>query len=460
MNKKLVKLLVAAAVPWGLIIGASGARANAAPTGTVYRVCDVCVKVLLVLWMAALFGFLVWVSHTKRRDNRYFADMMANGTYADGIDYFKRRAASYPLTGQIVNAKYNLLLTYFLSGDHENAKALLYSTRWGVLEGNVCYYFILCAMLDGDMETARTQFERLKRTHQQNRIENCKRLFAHIDGVGEIETMESQFPIVSQIVDAYRRTPKKTVESIPDTPDEPAAEEPFLCPQELELELEKADLAARDVLVGSLGSELQLRENLEKNFYFVPAKYYDANKNPVRYVAVYQSKRFLHTGIRYFGEVTDVSLVKRRDVSVPLRRDNGDEDYWLFKIAEWDMLTMPIEALDSGIAEPRLTNLFLLKHCMHTYELFEVHSIEQFRLLYALKQIRIGATVNVNAADKTVRRCPLGGGHTLLIEGGCLDVENSHGTRMLTVPVPASELARHPDEVYRTLAKHLMKKET
>ena len=461
MNKKLLKLLAIAAVPWVLIIGASIARLNVTPTGTAYRICDVGIKILLVVWVVALFGFVFWVSYTKRRDNRYFNDMMTNGTYAEGAAFFKDKAESYALTGQITNAKYNLLLTYFLDGDHENAKNILYGTRWGAFEGNVCYYFVLCAMLDGDMETARLHFDRLKRTRQQNRIENCERLFAHIEGTEEIDEMASQFPIVSLIVDAHRRTPKRPAASLPNetsdkSSDEPTSisDNPFACPPELEAELVGTELAARDLLVGSLGSELQLKENLEKNFYFVPAKYYDANQHPVRYVAVYQSKRFLHTGIHYFGEVTDVRLVKRRDVPVPMRRDNGDEDYWLFKMAGWDMLTMPVEALDNGIAEPRLSNLFLLRHSAHTYELFEVRSAEQFRLLYALKQICVGAAVNTNTAKSI--RVSLGDGNTLLIQGGCMDVESGDGVRMLTVPVPVSELAHHPDEVYRTLSKHLI----
>ena len=449
MNKKLVKLLVAAAVPWVLIIGASLVRTSADPTGTVYRVCDLGVKVLLVLWMVALFGFLFWVSYTKGRDNRYFNSMMASGSYADGIDYFTRRASSYPLSGQVTNARYNLLLTYFLSGDNEEARSLLQSTRWGAFEGNVCYYFVLCDMLDGELESARTNLERLRRTRQQNRIEICERLMRHVEGTEEIDSMESRFPIVSEIVDAYRRTPKKVTESLPDAPDAPVVQDPRAFPPELEAELGETDLSARDLLVGSLGSELQLKENLEKNFYFVPAKYYDANAHPVRYVAVYQSKRFLHTGIRYFGEVTGVSLVKRRDVPVPLRRDNGDEDYWLFEMAGWDMLTMPIEALDGGINEPRLSSLFSLRHAVHTYELFEVHSAEQHRLLYALKQIRIGGSGN---AERSERRLPLGEHRTLVIEDGSLRVEGGQNT---CEPVPAAELAHHPDEVYRALAKHL-----
>ena len=60
-------------------------------------------------------------------------------------------------------------------------------------------------------------------------------------------------------------------------------------PADLAHELAATDFSVRDVLVGSVGSIEQFRDNLARKYYYVPERNLDLTKLPIRYVALYQS---------------------------------------------------------------------------------------------------------------------------------------------------------------------------
>ncbi len=147
------------------------------------------------------------------------------------------------------------------------------------------------------------------------------------------------------------------------------------------------DFCVRDVLVGSIRSDEQLQINLSEKFYYVPARYVSPSSLPVKYVAIYQSVYNCESGIRYYAQVLETQKIKRADIKVRMSRNNGDEDYYLFKVDEWKTLDRPISAVSETVKEPRLTSSFLLFHCESTYELFCVRNADEYRLLCELKQM-------------------------------------------------------------------------
>lgn len=168
--------------------------------------------------------------------------------------------------------------------------------------------------------------------------------------------------------------------------DESAFERAIL-PRGIETKIEKVDWEVRDVLVGSLGSNIQLQKNIEYNFYYAPAKYISDKQLPIRYVAIYQSKSKGDPGIKYYGEVTSISKIRRNEIKeVPVRKDNPDERYYYFKVKKWDILQKPITIKTERVYEPKFTNLFLLKNSTDTYELFNIISESEYRLLQELKR--------------------------------------------------------------------------
>lgn len=224
---------------------------------------------------------------------------------------------------------------------------------------------------------------------------------------------------------------------------EPSPESPVL-PASLEKALSEVDWSRREVLVGSLGSREQFRDNLKRNYYYVPAKYLDQDQLPIGYVALYQSANLFgrDAGVRYYGEVTETRHLLRREIKFRSRWRRDDETYYAFRIKEWRQLPRVIEVKDEGVYAPRLTNLFLLHHATQSYELFHVGSAEQYRLLYLLG--RICATAAKNPANEQTLLCRLDARVTLSLQNGILDVLNQDGKTILNAPIRASDFLQHP----------------
>ncbi len=145
-----------------------------------------------------------------------------------------------------------------------------------------------------------------------------------------------------------------------------------------------------DVLIGSLGSEVQLEINLRENFYYTPLSVTDRSKK-VRYVALYRSASSADPGIRYYGEITGTDIRCRGDIKVPLRRYNPEEPYVYYGIKEWKTLERPIIPKGEGVAGPRYTCFHLLKSCANTEELFRARPQDGYVFLSALRQLYLDA---------------------------------------------------------------------
>lgn len=109
-------------------------------------------------------------------------------------------------------------------------------------------------------------------------------------------------------------------------------------------ECSDGDYKDRCVLVGVVRSRYQFERLMRKRFYHIPLRQVTECFFPVKYIAIYQSKRFFgkNAGIRYFGEVEGCETVKRRDIrEIP---KDSDEKYLYFKIKKWRVLSKRIEA--------------------------------------------------------------------------------------------------------------------
>lgn len=234
--------------------------------------------------------------------------------------------------------------------------------------------------------------------------------------------------------------------------DESAFERATL-PAGIERRLAKVDWSSMDVLVGSVRSREQFRDNLARKYYYVPAKNFDRNNLPIHYVALYQSKTLFgaaECGIRYYGEVIEAKRLKRKEIDFPLTRNNGEEQYYAFLVKEWKTLPVAISVKDEGVLKPQCTNLFLLQHCSQSYELFNIKSDEQYRLLHELKRVFSSATVNANEQAEPIYQ--LEDGNVVWVHGGTFDILNSKGERLFDPPLRISDFARHPRHYFNLIA--------
>lgn len=169
-----------------------------------------------------------------------------------------------------------------------------------------------------------------------------------------------------------------------------------------------------DMLVGSLGSPGQLAANLRGRFYYAPVKSLPAEMPPVRYVAIYQSKRSEEPGIRYFGRVTKTLVLPRRDIPYPLRHNNPEEPYYYFEVKRWLKAKRPVLVREEGVYAPRFTWLFLFLHARESFELFHVRSAADFCLMQTLRRMAEQPKATLPAGESI--RLPLGG--DLYLESG------------------------------------------
>lgn len=163
-------------------------------------------------------------------------------------------------------------------------------------------------------------------------------------------------------------------------------------PRGIEEKLSKVDWSVRDVLIGVLSSKKQLDVCLKHGFYHIPAARIKDDELPVRYIAIYQSKKMFgaEAGIRYYGEVTKCIPVRRKDIKeLPSQKE---ELYYRFEVKEWKMLDRAIAPKELGFVR-YFTNLFLLKHSTEIPELW-IKSEEEYRLYYELKRALVDTAIN------------------------------------------------------------------
>jgi hypothetical protein len=155
-------------------------------------------------------------------------------------------------------------------------------------------------------------------------------------------------------------------------------------PRGIEERLEKYDWSVRDVMVGTVRSKEQLDFNMDKKGYYVPAKYITDDDLPIRYIALHEEGIGGESGIKVVGEVLTAQKLKRGKIPVSMRRNNADETYYYFTVRSWQSLENPIDIKDSSKGKPRFTNKLLLDTCTQSYQLFEITTEEEYRLMQEL----------------------------------------------------------------------------
>ena len=225
-------------------------------------------------------------------------------------------------------------------------------------------------------------------------------------------------------------------------------------PRGIEAKLAKVDWSVRDVLIGTLGSRHQLNVCLNHRFYHIPAARIKGSEFPVRYVAIYQSKKLFGTeaGVQHYGEVTKCIPLRRGDITeIKARPGTEDELYYRFEIKEWKQLSKPIAAKELGFVKS-FTNLFLLEHSAEMPELW-IRSEEEYRLYSELKRAINDTTIN----DEDNNLGFNFGSFTLMFEEG--QILASKG-KQIFAKYAISDFSRSPNAVFRQMQKEFSRVET
>ena len=177
-----------------------------------------------------------------------------------------------------------------------------------------------------------------------------------------------------------------------------------ILPKGIEEKIERVDWTKKNVLVGSLSSVEQWNVCHDGNYYYVPASSI-VDYHQVDYVAIYQSKRFFgdDAGILYYGEVTNTEIVLRKDINNLYGHTHPNAKCYYFRIKEWKKIDSKIEFEKDWVYRPRYTNIFLLNNVKSTFELFNIRSEVDYRLVYELRRIQENIKVQDSVADLFVK---------------------------------------------------------
>lgn len=157
-------------------------------------------------------------------------------------------------------------------------------------------------------------------------------------------------------------------------------------PAGIEKKLTTVDWTVRDVLVGPTETEKQYCHYLDRKCYYIPANYISDDVLPIHYVALAPTNQCREPFIHYYGIVIRSSIVNEMPADLIEDENIIINKYYHFEVKEWLPLNHSIPYRNQLIRQPMHTNLFLLEHARESYELFNIHNEEEYRLMEELKR--------------------------------------------------------------------------
>jgi len=141
--------------------------------------------------------------------------------------------------------------------------------------------------------------------------------------------------------------------------------------------LERYETEKRNMLIGTVKSREQFEINLKHNFYYMPLSYVFDINSCYDYIAVYQSAKNFgqDSGIEYFGEIQDMKLVQRDEITEIPRASK--EKYLRFAV-KWQKRETKI-CPDCAIRNFHETSYEIFKNAKNVSELF-IRSYEEYKL--------------------------------------------------------------------------------
>lgn len=214
-------------------------------------------------------------------------------------------------------------------------------------------------------------------------------------------------------------------------------------------DLASVDFTRRDVLIGTVRSDVQFDFTLASLSYYAPVKTIPPHDLPVRMVALYEEGLTRRAGIKRYGEVTEIRVVRRDEIPVPISRDNGDEAYYLFTIRAWEYLEHPIGIAGTSRGRPAFTSEFLLTHARRSYQLVGITSAAEYRLTQAVCRLYDQA-VTEQGQEHFSR---ISENHVISIAEGMLALIHARGEILFRCPLRAMET--EPAEILRQISQAL-----
>lgn len=217
-------------------------------------------------------------------------------------------------------------------------------------------------------------------------------------------------------------------------------------PRGIEERLARFDWSVKDVMVGTVRTKEQLQFNLDKKWYYVPARFITDDVLPIRYIALHEEGIGTDSGIKVYGEVLESRKMKRSTIPTPTKSD-PNEIYYCFRVREWIKLEETIIIKDSSRGKPRFTNKLLLDTCTESYQLFEIESEADYRLMQEITN----AFGDIEADEKVYR---ISDTFSITTVGDNFTVMSDDGA---TEKISKTSFKNHPRAIFANLKKRILK---
>ena len=221
-------------------------------------------------------------------------------------------------------------------------------------------------------------------------------------------------------------------------------------PRGIEERLAKVDWSVKDVMVGTVRTEDQLKFNMEKNGYYVPAKFISNDMLPIRYIALHEQDIGSENGIKKYGKVLTTQKIRRGKIPVPMRKNaDPNEQYYYFTIRNWETLPKTIVIQDTWKGAPQFTNTFLLDNCTKSYQLFAIASEEEYRLMVEIN--KAFDDFDASTAKDNTAAYRINDTHTIAMLDGYFTIMNDNGDILDKISI--SSFAKGPRAGFNKIKK-------
>lgn len=164
--------------------------------------------VVLFIAFVVFEGFLMFF--VIRGNNRQFKKYFKEEEYDKAEEVFEKKIEKYHFFNEIINSKYNLLLSYFIAGDNDEAFELLDNTKWRYYKKKVLFFKALEDIYYNNIEEAKHILGKLKKRKSQK--ENAKIIDGLLNYILYAKKSKAlsraPYPVVGEICSRHKRKVK------------------------------------------------------------------------------------------------------------------------------------------------------------------------------------------------------------------------------------------------------------
>lgn len=172
------------------------------------NVLNIIVLILCSVFLIYIVFSCIYIAYSIKKDNEKAIKYIKEKNIDELEMISKQNAEKYIFIRQVLNSKYNLLISLFAAGKHNEAFELMHNTKWRLYDKNVYAYKILELLYNGDVDGARILYMKLSKLSNRNdsNTEIISFIFDLIDNNIKNEKLSKTiYPIVNIICEKYEK---------------------------------------------------------------------------------------------------------------------------------------------------------------------------------------------------------------------------------------------------------------